>query len=420
MFFLYQIIILIIITLSPVIIIYRIIKKKEDIFRVKEKFCFFSRKRVVGNLLWFHGSSVGELLSILPLISKLEKNKSIDQILITSSTLSSAEIFKKFKFKKTIHQFFPIDFFLFSNKFLNYWKPTIAIFIESEIWPSMFNSTNKKNIPLTLLNARITNKTFKNWSHIKGFSEKVFKNISIAYPQNKETQRYLGKLNINKIKSLGNLKFISHEHDNLITLNKRLIKNFKKKKVWCASSTHSNEELVCAKVHLSLKKKYKNLLTIIIPRHIHRVPEIIKEIERLKLKVVTHSSKPKNLDNIDAYIVDTYGETKKFYQISKVIFMGGSLIKRGGQNPLEPTRFGSIILHGPNIDNFTDIYELLNNLKISHKVSGVNSLINLINKFISSSNKNKNYLKVEKIGKRIFKKTIIEFNQLLNNEIKKT
>ena len=133
MFFLYQLIISILLIFSPVIIFFRILKKKEDKKRYKEKFCFPSKKRVSGNLIWFHGSSVGELLSIIPLIQDLEKNKSINQILITTSTLSSAQIFKTFNFNKTIHQFFPIDSILFSYKFLNYWKPTIAIFVESEI-----------------------------------------------------------------------------------------------------------------------------------------------------------------------------------------------------------------------------------------------------------------------------------------------
>ena len=210
MFFLYQILIAILLIFSPLIIFFRILKKKEDKKRYKEKFCFPSKKRINGNLIWFHGSSVGELLSILPLIQELEKNKSINQILITTSTLSSAQIFKKFNFKKTIHQFFPIDSIFFSYKFLNYWKPTIAIFVESEIWPSIFKILNKKKIPLKLLNARITKKTFNKWRRVKKFSNSVFKNISIAYPQNEETLNYLKKLNIKKIKKIGNLKFFNN------------------------------------------------------------------------------------------------------------------------------------------------------------------------------------------------------------------
>ena len=255
MFFLYQILISILLIFSPLIISFRILKGKEDKKRFKEKFCFPSKKRVTGNLIWFHGSSVGELLSILPLVYELEKNQSIKQILITSSTLSSAEIFKKFKFRKTIHQFFPIDSILYSYKFLNYWKPTIAIFVESEIWPSIFKVLNKKNTPLLLLNARVTKKTFNKWNYIKNFSNSVFKNISKAYPQNSETLNYLKKLNVSKIKIMGNLKFINNKQDKLIKLDATLLKNLKNRKIWCASSTHLGEEIICSKVHLNLKKK---------------------------------------------------------------------------------------------------------------------------------------------------------------------
>ena len=420
MFFLYQILVTILLIFSPLIIGFRILKKKEHKKRFKEKFCIPSKKKVVGNLIWFHGSSVGELLSVLPLVYELEKNQSIDQILITSSTLSSAEIFKRYKFKKTIHQFFPIDSVLFSYKFLNYWKPTIAIFIESEIWPSIFKALHKKNTPLLLLNARITKKTFNKWNCIKSFSNSIFKNISKAYPQNKETFKYLKKLNVSKIKIIGNLKFVNNDQDKLIELDSNLLKILKNRKIWCASSTHSGEEIICSKVHLSLKKKYTNLLTIIIPRHIHRVNKIVQEIKGLKLNVVLHSSKPKKLKDTDIYLVDTYGETKKFYNYSKIVFMGKSLAGKGGQNPLEPARQGADIIYGPNIDNFSDTYRLLDKLKVTHKVNDINSLTNLVNKLMIKTNNKKNYLKIAKIGKKTLNETKDEINSLLNNEIKKT
>jgi len=420
MFFLYQILITILLIFSPLIIFFRILKKKEDKKRYKEKFCFPSKKRINGNLIWFHGSSVGELLSILPLVQELEKNKSINQILITTSTLSSAQIFKKFNFKKTIHQFFPIDSIFFSYKFLNYWKPIIAIFVESEIWPSIFKVLSEKNIPLKLLNARITKNTFKKWKRIKKFSNTVFKNISIAYPQNKETSNYLKKLNVTKIKKIGNLKFVNNKQDSLNKLNRNLLKNFKDRKVWCASSTHPGEEIICSNVHKNLKKKYKNLLTIIIPRHIHRTNEIANQIKDLNLNVVLHSSKPKKLDNTDIYLVDTYGETKKFYQSSDIVFMGKSILGKGGQNPLEPINLGSTVLYGPNVGNFKDTYKLLNKLKIAYKVNGVKSLTQSINKLITKPNNKKKYLEIAKIGKKILNETKDEINSLFNNEIKKT
>ena len=420
MFFLYQIIILILLIFSPLIIFFRILKKKEDKKRYKEKFCFPSKKRINGNLIWFHGSSVGELLSILPLIQELEKNKSINQILITTSTLSSAQIFKKFNFKKTVHQFFPIDFIFFSYKFLNYWKPTIAIFVESEIWPSIFKVLREKNIPLKLLNARITKKTFKKWKLVKKFSNSVFKNISIAYPQNEETLDYLKQLNVSKIKKIGNLKFTNNEQNKFTKLDKTLLKKLNLKKIWCASSTHPGEEIICANAHINLKKKYKNLLTIIIPRHIHRVNEIVDEIKALNLNIVLHSSRPKKLENTDIYLVDTYGETKKFYRTSDIVFMGKSISGNGGQNPLEPSNLGSSVLYGPNVGNFKDTYRLLNKLKIAHKVNGVKSLTRSINKLIIKPNNKKNYLKIVKIGKKILNETKDEINRLFNNEIKKT
>ena len=169
MFFVYQLITSFIILFSPIIILIRVFKKKEDKIRFKEKFCFFSKKRGQGKLIWFHGSSVGEIMSVLPIINEYEKNNSIKKILITSSTLSSSRILEKLKFKKVVHQFYPIDHIYFSNKFLNYWKPSIAIFLESEIWPCMFKNLKKNNIPLILLNGRITKKTYLRWLKIKKF-----------------------------------------------------------------------------------------------------------------------------------------------------------------------------------------------------------------------------------------------------------
>ncbi len=416
MFFLYQIIFSIILFVSPVIIIYRILKNKEDKKRFLEKFSFISKNRKKGNLLWFHCASVGEILSIIPLIKNYETNKKINQIIVTSSTLSSSKVFKKYDFKKTIHQFFPIDHIYFINKFLNHWKPLIAIFVESEIWPFTFNKLKKKNIPLILLNARLTKKTFEKWFLINKFTENVFKNIKISYPQNFETNNYLKKLKVNKIKYIGNLKFSEVKDINKNKLQSNLISEFKKKKIFIASSTHRDEEVFCVKAHIKLKEKNKNILTIIIPRHVHRVNEIISKINNYNLNVVLHSSNVKKLKNTDIYIVDTFGETKKFHKIGTTVFLGGSILNRGGQNPLEAARYGAKILHGPNIDNFKDVYNLLHSLKISKKIKTPKELASSVS-FI----KNKNTAsKINNIGEKILKKTIKELDKQINNELKET
>ena len=416
MFFFYQVIIFIILILSPLIIIFRILKNKEDKKRFIEKFSITSKKRLNGKLIWFHGASVGEILSIVPLIKNYEKKENINQILVTSSTLSSSNVLKKYKFKKTIHQFYPIDNLYLTNKFLKFWRPSIAIFIDSEIWPCMFRNLKKKNIPLILLNARLTKKTFKRWMKFKNFSSKVFKNITSAYPQNLETKSYLKKLKLDKIGYLGNLKFAENHEENLDKIHYKLKEQLVKKKIWVASSTHQNEELFCAKAHIELKKKVKNLITIIIPRHVHRSQNIVSKIENLNLKVSCHSAKPKSLKNSDIYIVDTFGETKKFHKISCSVFLGGSIIHKGGQNPLEAARFGAKILHGPNIDNFKDVYKLLKSFKITQKVHTPKKLaLSIIFK------KNKNIgNRINNIGENILKKTIKEIDNFITDEFKKT
>jgi len=411
MFFFYQIIILFIILISPLIIIFRIFKNKEHKKRFLEKFGFNSQYRKRGELIWFHGSSVGEIMSIIPLIHYYENNKSIDQILITSSTLSSSNILRRYKFKKTVHQFFPIDFFFITKKFLKYWKPSIAIFVESEIWPSIFKILDKKKIPLILLNARITSKSFNQWLIFESYAKSVFNKISYSYPQNTETLKYLKKLDVKNINFIGNLKFIENPYDKTSNFKKNLKSIFSSYKIWVAASTHHDEEVVCANAHIILKRKINNLITIIIPRHINRTNEIISKISNLGLKVIRHSSKIKKLDDSDIYLVDSYGESRKFYEIAKTVFLGGSLTNRGGQNPLEAARYGAKILHGKNIQNFEDIYKYLKKLNFT---KSVNSPKNIASSIDFKLFKKKDFI-IKNLGDKIFRKTITELNSLIKN-----
>jgi len=416
MLLLYRLIINLIILISPIIILIRILKKKEHPKRFLEKFCFYKRKRKKGKIIWFHGSSVGEILSIIPLIEKITKEKSINQILVTSSTLSSSSVLAKLKLKKTIHQFFPIDTNFLSNQFLNYWKPSLAIFIESEIWPNMILNIKKKSIPLVLLNARITKKSFNKWNSVPGLSKYLFGSFDKTFPQNNKTKKYLKILGAKKIKKLGNLKFSENKINQNIKLSNNIKKFFNSRKVWCAASTHAAEEQLCVSVHKKLKINYNNLLTIIIPRHINRVEKIINEINNLNLNVHRHSSKNKIKNNTDIYLVDTYGETKLFFKICKTVFLGGSIIRHGGQNPLEPIRFGCNVIHGPFIQNFKEIYDLLkfNNLstKINNKYQLINTLDKLFNKNINSKTK---IVKLKKIGVNILNNTFNEINYYFKN-----
>ncbi len=411
----YRLLINLIILLSPIIIIFRLIKKKEDLLRFKEKFCLFSKKKRNGNLIWFHGASVGEVKSIVPLIEKLEKEKKISQILVTSSTLSSSKVFKNFKFKKTIHQFFPVDGSSLTNKFLNYWKPSLAVFIDSEIWPNMLLNINKKNIPTILLNARITEKSFKRWLYLKSFAQKIFQCFDVTYPQNKETAKYLKILKVKKIKFIGNIKFSENEFNTKANINLKVKKFLKNKNYWCAASTHDSEEMISGSVHLRLKKKIKNLVTFIIPRHIQRTGDIVNSLQDLNLKVHCHSSKKNIGKSTDIYIVDTYGETNAFFKVNGTVFLGGSLIKHGGQNPIEAARNGCKILYGPHVKNFKEVYELLDKNKVSFKVNNIEQLTSKVGNLIKKNKGSKNLEdKINKLGKKILKKTLSEFKFYLN------
>lgn len=410
MLFIYRIFINTVFIILPIIIIVRLFKRKEDYRSIKEKIGFNSKKRGMGSLIWFHGASVGEIKSIIPLILKLEKQNNIKKILITSNTLSSADVFNNFKLKKTIHQFFPIDTNFITKKFIEYWSPSKVFFIDSEIWPNMILNIKKKKIPLILINGRITKKTFRRWNKFKNFSKEIFSNFDLCLTSDKVSKNYLTKLKAKNIIYIGNLKFTETKNKK-INLSKNLDNFLNLKNSWCASSTHHNEEIICGKIHLKIRKKLKNLLTIIIPRHIERSEKIKIELEKLGLKVFLHSNQKKIDFDTDIYLVNAYDKTKFFFNKCKNVFLGGSLINHGGQNPLEAARYDCNILHGPNIKNFNEIYQFLKEKNASYQVKNINEFCKILSKLLSSK---KPYKKIKTdiniLGENILNKTLKKIN----------
>ena len=408
MLIVYRSVINLILIFSPLILAIRFLKKKEDPIRFKEKIGFFNRKKKTGKLIWFHGASVGELQSIIPLIEKLEKNKSVKQILVTSNTLSSSKVLRINKFKKVIHQFFPIDSNIIIKKFLDYWKPSKALFVDSEFWPNTIEQLKKREIPIILINGRITDNTFKRWQKFPNFSKNIFNKFDLCFSSSKKSFKYLKKLNFKNVKFIGNLKYAQSELNNF-EINKNLKKFLSNKKIWCASSTHDPEELLVAQTHKILKKKFKNLISIIIPRHAERYKTIKNDLEKLNLKVHLDSAIKKIEPNTDIYLVNSYGKTKTFYKNCNNIFLGGSLIKHGGQNPLEAARYGCSIINGPYIENFDEIYEFLKRNNISKTVKNYQALPNQLNILFNKKTNPKviqNKLKI--IGNKILKETYNE------------
>ena len=406
---------------APFYLYFRKLRKKEDFIRYKEKLSKINIPRDNGFLIWFHIASVGEAMSILSLIENCLEEKKIDKILLTSITLSSGKILEK-KFSqntKVIHQFLPLDIPVLTKKFLEHWKPNLSIFIDSEIWPNLILNISKKKIPLLLINARITKKSFTKWKLAINFSKKVFEKFDLCIASNKESENFLRILGAKKIKNYGNLKFSNIKTD----LNKKLDSDFfnkiKNRKIWCAASTHPTEEILCAKSHLKIKESYNNILTIIIPRHIDRIEKIRKELSNLNLKIVLYSKLDQIDINTDILLIDSYGETSKFYNISKCAFIGKStiesLIMNSGQNPIEPARLGCKIFHGPNVSNFVEIYEYLKTLGVTKRINNSDELsLSLIEEFEENKvEKSNTKEEIDNYGQNILNNVIEELKKYI-------
>ena len=406
---------------APIYLYFRKIRKKEDSISYREKLSKIEISREEGFLIWFHVASVGEAMSILPLIESCMEEKKINKILLTSITLSSGKILKK-RFNqnaKVIHQFLPLDISVWTSKFLEHWKPNLSIFIDSEIWPNLISQISEKKIPLLLINARITKKSFKRWKLIISFAKKIFEKFDLCIVSNKESENFLKILGAKNIKNYGNLKFSNIKND----LNKKLDSDFfnkiKNRKIWCAASTHPTEEILCARSHLKIKESYNNILTIIIPRHIDRIEKIRKELSNLNLKIVLYSKLDQIDINTDILLIDTYGEASIFYNISKYVFVGKSTIKSlimdSGQNPIEPARLGCKIFHGPNVSNFVEIYEYLRTLGVTKQINNSNELsISLIEEFEENKGEKSNIKEeIDNYGQNILNNVIEELKKYI-------
>ena len=389
---------------------FRILKKKECPLRYKEKLGISLKTRNNGYLIWFHCSSIGELKSIFPIIDHYLKKS---QILVTTSTLGSNEVFQKkyYNTNNIIHQYAPIDSPQIIKKFFKKWNPNIIFFTESEIWPNQIFYAKNNNIPIILLNARISNKSFIKWKLIKNTMNKILNCFDLILCQSNESADYFNYFGNNNIKMLGNLKFVvSGDFE-----NKEENLNLQKRLVFIALSTHPTEEEVCIKIHSSLKLQYPNLLTIIIPRHINRIPEIQKIIINTKLNFLIAESLDNFKNNTDILIINSYGNTKKILKSSKYVFIGGSLVDHGGQNPIEVAYNNSLIFHGPYVHNFTEIYDFLNKENIAFKINSGAELINQLKEKINDY-QNKNIKeKIIGMGDEILSSTIKELDQYIVN-----
>ncbi len=423
MILLYEVLTVIIYPFLVLLILFRKIIKKEDPKRYREKIftSYFNVKRNKSKLIWFHAASIGEFKSILPIVENLNKNAKNLEFLITTITLSSSILAKQDlkKFNNVYHRFLPVDVGFIINKFIDLWKPNIIFLVDSEIWPNLILKAKKEKISIGIINARITSKTFRRWMLFPRTSKRIFSSFGLCLTSNLETKKYLLKLKVKKINFLGNIKLIDEYK------NKNNIKYFPSlKRFWFAASTHKGEEEICLKTHLKVKERYKNLITIIAPRHIDRVNEIELLCKNLNLDHQILNKNQVILKKKEIIIINYFGGLYDFFRLSKSVFIGKSIISKlkndSGQNPIEAAKLGCKIYHGPYVYNFKEIYKTLESKKITNRINNYLDLSNALIKDLKSPKKInvKPLPYINNLGKKTLTDTMREINNFVFNEIK--
>jgi len=401
------------------IIFFRRFINKEHNKKYKEKIFTSNFKRPEGLLLWFHVASIGEFKSILPIVDFYLKQDVKNNFLITTVTLSSFnELKKKYGSNNRVyHQFLPYDFKFLINNFFKNWRPDIVSFVDSEIWPNFILRIKEEKIPFVLLNARITKKSFIRWNILGKLSNEIFKSFSLCISSSKNTSDYLKILGAQNIKYFGNIKFCSTV-ENKASENEQF-KSIVNKKTWCAVSTHSNEESFCGKVHNIVKKSEKEVLTIIIPRHIHRIERIFSILKDFGFKVQIKNENDSIDNTADIVLVNYYGAVSKYLKYFKQIFIGKSMLKKfentGGQNPIDAAKMGCYIYHGPYVYNFDEIYQYLDESKLSEEITSPKNLADkLVKNFNLDLQSNSEKLKkLDIYSNKIFDNVINEYNEFV-------
>ena len=351
-------------------------KGKEDIKRFNERVGRPIKPRPEGKLIWMHGASVGESISMLPLIQRLLEVYPNAHVMVTTGTLTSAEIMAKRLPERAFHQYLPIENPVFATRFLKHWKPDIALWFESEFWPAMRSCIKRKNIPLILVNGRISNKSFKRWQQFDFIIKEILECFTLCLGQSDEDEYRLRVLGAKNTMCLGNLKYAGLPLPVDENKKQEIAEQITGRTVWLVSSTHDDEEFKIARFLKDLQKKVPNLLTFMAPRHPQRGSEIKQRLQKeLGLNVALRSANEKITEKTDVYVADTIGELGIWYDLIPLVFIGGSLIPHGGQNFIEPSRSRDAVIVGPHMYNFADA---MNRAKKADAVIQVNDVLELM------------------------------------------
>jgi 3-deoxy-D-manno-octulosonic-acid transferase len=345
--------------LAPLILAWRTRRGKEEPERRSERYGLASAPRPKGFLAWFHASSVGEANAALPVIETIAAERPEVRVLLTTATVTSARLVRARLPKGVVHQYVPLDSQSYVQRFLHHWRPDLAVLVESEIWPNLVLETKAEGIPLLLINGRMSSSSFKRWRRRPGLSRPLFSAFDLVLAQNDSLAERFAQLGVPRALDVGNLKADAPPPPADLPGSRRVAAAIAGRTVWLAASTHPGEENLVAVAHKKMKPEQPELLTIIVPRHPERGKPIADELRSANLNVALRSEGTLPEAATDIYVADTIGELGLFYALVPVAFVGGSLIDRGGQNPVEAIKLGAAVLTGPNWRNFRDSYTQL-------------------------------------------------------------
>jgi 3-deoxy-D-manno-octulosonic-acid transferase len=347
---------------APAIWIYLEFRKargKEDADRFGERLGHAGLKRPNGPLVWAHAASVGESLSLLPLIGRLVSDRPGLTVLVTTGTVTSAGLMAERLPDGAFHQYIPVDRIPCVRRFLDHWKPDLTLWAESEFWPNLITETVVRKIPIVLINGRISPRSYSGWQRFASLIKKLLSGFDLCLGQTEADTERLRQLGAGTVRHVGNLKFAVPP----LPADNEMLAKFEKglagRPLWLAASTHAGEEKIAAHVHRRLKVKHSGLLTIIVPRHPDRGAGIAAELSAEGLAVSRRSAGDQLNNETDIYLADTLGELGLFFRLAGIAFMGKSLVPLGGQNPLEAARLDCAIIQGPHTINFDDITDRL-------------------------------------------------------------
>jgi 3-deoxy-D-manno-octulosonic-acid transferase len=358
--------------LAGLLLANRLKRGKEDPERLAERRGETQVARPDGPLVWIHGASVGEVAAITPLIERIVAKEF--NVLLTSGTVTSAKLAGQWLPPGVIHQFVPLDVPRFVKRFLDHWKPDLALFTESDLWPNLILTSAERHIPLILVNGRVSERSYDRWRSAPGMIAALLRRFDLCLAQTATYAARYRDLGAPRISTTGNLKLDVPEppadQENL----RKLQEAIGDRVTIAAASTHAGEETTLIETHRRLRRTFPRLLTIIAPRHPDRGPGIVEITKEAGLAASLRSQGKLPQPQDDIYIVDTLGELGLVYRIAPIVFMGGSLASHGGQNPVEPIKLGAAVLHGPNVWNFAELYDALDRARGAEQIGDVGRL----------------------------------------------